>query len=140
MVCFEFLVEAGQTLTSELALYRMLTLVAVAAISTSGTVAPRVEIYTRTVCQVYDLGLDPDECRADLKVQATTAQLMAVISAMSGFLSTVTAAWWGSVRSIVSVVLKLASSRISFARPSCQIDTGGCGCWGSMSPASCCPI
>ena len=98
MVCLELLVETGQTpLTSELALYRMLTLVAVAAISTSGTVAPRVEIYTRTVCQVYDLGLDPDECRADLKVQATTAQLMAVISAMSGFLSTVTAAWWGSV-------------------------------------------
>ncbi|KAI0723991.1 MFS general substrate transporter [Cerioporus squamosus] len=47
----------------------MLALVAIAAISTSGTVAPR----------------------------ASAAQLMAVISALSGLLSTVSAAWWGSL-------------------------------------------
>lgn len=76
---------------------RMLTLVAVAAVSTSGTVAPRVEIYTRTICRDYGLDVGPAGCRSDPKVQAAAAQLMAIISASCGFLSTVTAAWWGSV-------------------------------------------
>lgn len=79
----------------------MLAFVAVAAISSSATVAPRVEIYTRTICAAH--GLDPDadagyeRCRTTPAVQADAAQLMAVISTLSGLLTTLTAAWWGSV-------------------------------------------
>ena len=36
--------------------------------------------------------------------QASAAQLMAVISALSGLLSTVSAAWWGSVSSWLCVI------------------------------------
>lgn len=75
----------------------MLTWIAIAAISTSGTVAPRVEIYTRTICHTYNPDMSPEECRANRTVQADAAQLMAIMSTVNGLMSTVTAAWWGSV-------------------------------------------
>ena len=74
---------------------RILGLTAIAAISTSGTVAPRVEIYTRTVCHAH--GLDSAECMTDPVVGAAAAQLMAILATVSGTLSMLTAAWWGSV-------------------------------------------
>ena len=73
----------------------MLALTAVAAVSTSGTVAPRVEIYTRTVCRAY--GFDQADCMENPQVGAVAAKLMALIATLSGLLSTLTAAWWGSV-------------------------------------------
>ncbi|KAI0748590.1 MFS general substrate transporter [Daedaleopsis nitida] len=75
----------------------MLTWIAIAAISTSGTVAPRVEIYTRTICHTYNPEMSPAACRTDDTVQASAAQLMAIMSSVTGLMSTVTAAWWGSL-------------------------------------------
>nr|VWO98033.1 MFS domain-containing protein [Ganoderma boninense] len=76
----------------------MLALVAVAAISTSGTVAPRVEIYTLTICRA--LGHDtngPASCHTQPEVQAAAATFIAIVAGLSGFLSTLTAAWWGAL-------------------------------------------
>lgn len=108
----------------------MLALVAVAAISTSGTVAPRVEIYTRTICRDFGLDEGYEQCRADPKVQASAAQLMAVISALSGLLSTVSAAWWGSVSSWPCVISS-GPGRPTLTGDllrSCRTTMGGCGC------------
>ncbi|KAI0647308.1 major facilitator superfamily domain-containing protein [Trametes meyenii] len=75
----------------------ILALSAIAAISTSGVVAPRIEIYTRTICQVYGVDATADECLSDRAVQAAVAQLIAVFSTTSGLLTTLTTAWWGSL-------------------------------------------
>lgn len=71
---------------------------ATAAISTSGVVAPRFEIYTRTICQVYGIDATSRECLTDPTVQAAVARLIAVFTTISGLLTTLTTAWWGSVR------------------------------------------
>ena len=76
---------------------RILVLSATAAISTSGVVAPRIEIYTRTICEVYGVDSASDACLADRTVQAAVAQLITVLSTTSGLLATLTTAWWGSV-------------------------------------------
>ncbi|KAH9945899.1 MFS general substrate transporter [Epithele typhae] len=72
----------------------ILCLCAIAAISTSGTAAPRVELYTRTVCASH--GLDPAECNTP-EVSAAAAELMATLMTLSGALAMLTAAWWGSL-------------------------------------------
>ncbi|KAJ8473318.1 hypothetical protein ONZ51_g7960 [Trametes cubensis] len=76
---------------------RILVLSATAAISTSGVVAPRIEIYTRTICEVYGVDSASDACLADRTVQAAVAQLITVLSTTSGLLATLTTAWWGSL-------------------------------------------
>ncbi|KAI0362392.1 MFS general substrate transporter [Trametes cingulata] len=75
----------------------ILVLSATAAISTSGVVAPRIEIYTRTICQVYGVDASSDECLSDRTVQAEVARLITVLSTTSGLLATLTTAWWGSL-------------------------------------------
>ncbi|KAI9057904.1 MFS general substrate transporter [Trametes sanguinea] len=75
----------------------ILVLSATAAISTSGVVAPRIEIYTRTICQVYGLDAASDECLTDRTVQAAVARLITVLTTTSGLLATLTTAWWGSL-------------------------------------------
>ena len=83
---------------------------AVAAVSTSGTVAPRVEIYTLTICRA--LGHDSDGpalCHSQPDVQAAAATFIAIVAGFSGFLSMLTAAWWGAVRTIgISCVCRCA--------------------------------
>ncbi|KAL7283592.1 hypothetical protein ACG7TL_003027 [Trametes sanguinea] len=76
---------------------RILVLSATAAISTSGVVAPRIEIYTRTICQVYGLDAASNECLTDRTVQAAVARLITVLTTTSGLLATLTTAWWGSL-------------------------------------------
>ncbi|CDO72941.1 hypothetical protein BN946_scf185002.g126 [Trametes cinnabarina] len=76
---------------------RILVLSATAAISTSGIVAPRIEIYTRTICQVYGLDAASNECLTDRTVQAAVARLITVLTTTSGLLATLTTAWWGSL-------------------------------------------
>ncbi|KAI0333493.1 MFS general substrate transporter [Cubamyces sp. BRFM 1775] len=75
----------------------ILVLSATAAISTSGVVAPRIEIYTRTICEVYGVDAASDACLADRAVQAAVARLITVLSTTSGLLATLTTAWWGSL-------------------------------------------
>ncbi|KAL1944682.1 hypothetical protein VTO73DRAFT_3112 [Trametes versicolor] len=75
----------------------ILALSATAAISTSGVVAPRFEIYTRTICQVYGVDATSRECLTDPTVQAAVARLIAVFTTISGLLTTLTTAWWGSL-------------------------------------------
>ncbi|OSD08608.1 MFS general substrate transporter [Trametes coccinea BRFM310] len=75
----------------------ILVLSATAAISTSGVVAPRIEIYTRTICQVYGLDAASNECLTDRTVQAAVARLITVLTTTSGLLATLTTAWWGSL-------------------------------------------
>ena len=77
----------------------MLVVVAVAAISTSGTVAPRVEIYTMTICRALGHRTDGSgTCHTLPDVQAAAATFIAIVSGLTGLLSTLTAAWWGAVR------------------------------------------
>ena len=87
------------TLSPITGVHRILVLSATAAISTSGVVAPRIEIYTRTICEVYGVDAASDACLADRAVQAAVARLITVLSTTSGLLATLTTAWWGSVSS-----------------------------------------
>ncbi|KAI0636728.1 major facilitator superfamily domain-containing protein [Trametes polyzona] len=75
----------------------ILVLSAISAVSTSGVVAPRIEIYTRTICHVYGVDAASDECLSDPTVQAAVARLITVFSTASGLLATLTTAWWGSL-------------------------------------------
>ncbi|KAI0780685.1 major facilitator superfamily domain-containing protein [Trametes elegans] len=75
----------------------ILLLAATAAISTSGIVAPRIEIYTRTICQVYGVEPASGACLSDRAVQAAVARLITVLTTTSGLLATITTAWWGSL-------------------------------------------
>ncbi|PCH37836.1 MFS general substrate transporter [Wolfiporia cocos MD-104 SS10] len=97
-----------------------LSLIPLTAIAMSATIAPKVEIFTRLVCDVYkpeytvgrddlpnkdllDLtrmafnGKTYELCASDPVVQKAVAKLSLIMIATMGCLSCLTAAWWGSL-------------------------------------------
>ncbi|CAL1705198.1 unnamed protein product [Somion occarium] len=89
------------------------------AIATAATLAPRIEIYTKLICEVYKPDLSsPREnesytalssfpsmyddgnqkrCAADPVVQAAVAQLNMIITTSAGIMGCLTTGWWSSL-------------------------------------------